>query len=148
LQGLLRGFGPHFPGGEGVGGSPKAVLEVTGRALDEGIAQCVPGKRVGDIGAAVESYVHAQGYTVVKDYVGHGIGRAMHEEPQVPNYGKTRDGSPGWSAGMCVALEPMVNVGGFEVRVLPDGWTVVTKDGSLSAHFEDTVAITAEAPST
>jgi methionyl aminopeptidase len=90
-------------------------------------------------------FVEAQGYAVVKDYVGHGIGKAMHEEPQVPNYGKSHQG-PRIVTGMCLALEPMVNMGADEVKVLDDGWTVVTKDGKFSAHFEDTVVVLPEGP--
>jgi methionyl aminopeptidase len=93
----------------------------------------------------VQTYVEEQGYSVVRDYVGHGIGQAMHEEPQVPNYGKPHQG-PRLVAGMCLALEPMVNLGGPEVRVLEDGWTVVTKDGKFSAHFEDTIVVTDSGP--
>ena len=121
------------------------LLEVTFESLNKGIEQCVVGKRVSDIGYAVQSYVEAQGFTVVKDYVGHGIGQAMHEEPQVPNYGQPHQG-PRIVEGMCLALEPMVNMGGDEVKVLEDGWTVVTKDGKFSAHFEDTIAILADGP--
>jgi len=133
-----------FPVGK-VSAEAKRLLEATWRALDVGIAQCVPGQRVGDIGHAVENWVVTQGFTVVRDYVGHGIGRAMHEDPRVPNYGKPRQG-PKLVEGMCLALEPMVNQGQAEVRVLPDGWTVVTRDGSISAHFEDSVAVTPEGP--
>lgn len=121
------------------------LLEVTFAALDKGIEQCRAGNRVSDIGSAVQKYVEEHGYSVVKDYVGHGIGQAMHEEPQVPNYGKPHQG-PRLIEGMCLALEPMVNMGGEEVRVLDDGWTVVTKDGKFSAHFEDTIAITVDGP--
>jgi methionyl aminopeptidase len=133
-----------FPVGK-VGAETQRLLDVTRRALDEGIAQCVAGKHLGDIGHAVETFVVAQGFTVVRDFVGHGIGRAMHEDPQVPNYGKPNQG-PRLAAGMCLALEPMVNAGRDAVRVLSDGWTVVTKDGLYSAHFEDTVAITDDGP--
>ncbi|HJT25439.1 MAG TPA: type I methionyl aminopeptidase [bacterium] len=121
------------------------LLRVTFEGLNKGIDQCRVGNRISDIGHAVQEYAEAQGYSVVKDYVGHGIGQAMHEEPQVPNYGKPHQG-PRLVAGMCLALEPMVNVGGDEVRVLEDGWTVVTKDGKFSAHFEDTIAVLADGP--
>jgi methionyl aminopeptidase len=121
------------------------LVRVTFESLDKGIDQCRVGNRVSDIGHAVQEYVEAQGFSVVKDYVGHGIGQAMHEEPQVPNYGKPRQG-PRLVEGMCLALEPMVNVGADEVRVLEDGWTVVTKDGKFSAHFEDTIAILPNGP--
>lgn len=123
----------------------RRLLEVTFRALDVGIEKCVEGNRVSDIGHAIQAYVEAEGFSVVKDFVGHGIGRAMHEGPQVPNYGR-----PGQGArlvnGMCLALEPMVNEKGDAVRVLADGWTVVTCDGGWSAHFEDSVALTPDGP--
>jgi methionyl aminopeptidase len=121
------------------------LIKVTEEALRRGIAAARPGSRLGDIGAAVQSYAQRHGYAVVRNYVGHGIGRAMHEPPQVPNYGTAGQGRP-ISAGLCIAIEPMLNVGGPETRVRPDGWTVVTADGSLSAHFEHTVAVTAEGP--
>jgi len=127
--------------------SPQAtrLLKVTEEALRAGIAQCWPGKRVGDIGHAVQQHAEQNGYSVVREFVGHGIGTNLHEEPQVPNYGP-----PGRRerlvAGMCLAIEPMVNVGGPEVRVLADEWTAVTVDGSLSAHFELSVAITEAGP--
>ena len=121
------------------------LLKVTEESLHAGIAQCHPGKRVGDIGHAVQDHAEAQGYSVVREFVGHGIGTHLHEEPQVPNYGP-----PGRRErlvqGMCLAIEPMVNVGGPEVKVLDDGWTAVTLDGSLSAHFELSVAVTQEGP--
>jgi methionyl aminopeptidase len=121
------------------------LLSVTEEALHAGIAECRPGGRVGDIGHAVQSHAEASGYSVVREFVGHGIGTALHEEPQVPNYGP-----PGRRerlvAGMCLAIEPMVNIGRSEVRVLEDGWTAVTADGSLSAHFELSVAVTPEGP--
>jgi methionyl aminopeptidase len=120
-------------------------LQVTWESLERGIRQCQVGNRISDIGHAVQEYVEEQGFTVVKDYVGHGIGQAMHEEPQVPNYGKPHQG-PRLVEGMCLALEPMVNMGKDAVKVLEDGWTVVTKDGKFSAHFEDTVAILAKGP--
>ncbi len=133
-----------FPVGK-VGPEIQKLLQVTYESLDKGIEQCRVGNRISDIGCAVQEYIEAKGYSVVKDYVGHGIGQAMHEEPQVPNYGKPHQG-PRLVEGMCLALEPMVNMGGDEVRVLEDGWTVVTKDGKFSAHFEDTIAILVEGP--
>lgn len=123
----------------------RKLIRITFESLDKGIDQCRVGNRISDIGHAVQEYVEAEGFSVVKDYVGHGIGQAMHEEPQVPNYGKPHQG-PRLVEGMCLALEPMVNVGGEEVRVLEDGWTVVTKDGKFSAHFEDTIAILPNGP--
>jgi len=122
-----------------------ALMEATRLSLEAGIAQCVPGKRLYDIGAAVQAVAEAAGFSVVREYVGHGIGRAMHEEPQVPNYGTAGKG-PELLPGMVLAIEPMVNMGGVGVRQLDDGWTVVTADGKPSAHFEHTVAITADGP--
>ena len=123
------------------------LIEVTEQALAIGIAAAKVGGRIGDIGAAVEEFVRAQGFSVVQNYVGHGIGRAMHEEPQVPNYRPTKgQPNPPISEGLCIAIEPMVNVGGAETRTLADQWTVVTADRSLSAHFEHTLACTAAGP--
>jgi methionyl aminopeptidase len=119
------------------------LLRVTREALMKGIAQAKAGNRVGDISYAIQSHVEGHGYSVVKTLVGHGIGRQMHEEPQVPNYGQP-DRGPRLMAGQVLAIEPMVNVGGSDVVTKADGWTVVTKDGSLSAHFEHTVAVGAE----
>ncbi|MDE3193333.1 MAG: type I methionyl aminopeptidase [Chloroflexota bacterium] len=121
------------------------LIRVTEEALRRGIAAARPGARLGDVGAAVQRYAEAHGYSVVRNYVGHGIGRAMHEPPQVPNYGTTGQGRP-ISVGLCIAIEPMLNVGGPETRVESDGWTVRTADGSLSAHFEHTLAVTEEGP--
>src|SRR5215471_5894799 len=122
-----------------------ALMSATRESLERAITQCVPGNRLGDIGWAVQGYVEPRGYAVVRQFVGHGIGRAMHEEPHVPNYGDAGKGRR-LSAGLVVAIEPMVNAGGPEVLVKDDGWTAVTKDGSLSAHFEHSVAITDEGP--
>jgi len=116
------------------------LIQVTKEALDLGIEQAVVGKRLTDISHAVQRHVEAAGYSVVTEFVGHGIGRQLHEEPQVPNYGKPGQG-PRLQPGMVLAIEPMVNMGGSAVRVLDDRWTAVTADGSLSAHFEHTVAI-------
>ena len=121
------------------------LLAVTREALMRGVAQAKAGNRVGDISHAIQSYVEANGFSVVRTLVGHGIGRHMHEEPQVPNYG-TPDRGPRLMAGQVLAIEPMVNAGAPEVVTQPDGWTVVTKDGSLSAHFEHTVAVGADGP--
>ena len=127
--------------------SPQAekLIAVTREALRRGIAAARVGSRLGDIGAAVQVYVEGQGFSVVRNYVGHGIGRAMHEEPQVPNYGIADRGII-IKDGLCIAIEPMVNVGGIATRTLDDQWTVVTGDGSLSAHFEHTLACTAGGP--
>jgi methionyl aminopeptidase len=123
----------------------KTLMRVTRESLERAIAACVPGKRLGDIGWAVQSHAESNGYSVVRQFVGHGIGRAMHEEPHVPNYGDAGKGRR-LSAGLVIAIEPMVNAGGPEVLVKDDGWTAVTKDGSLSAHFEHSVAITDDGP--
>jgi methionyl aminopeptidase len=122
-----------------------ALLTATKESLDLAISQCIPGNRLGDIGWAVQSHVEPKGYSVVRQFVGHGIGRAMHEEPHVPNYGEAGKGRR-LSAGLVVAIEPMVNAGSQEVLIKDDGWTAVTKDGSLSAHFEHSVAITDDGP--
>jgi methionyl aminopeptidase len=123
------------------------LIAVTERALGIGIQSARVGGRIGDIGAAVEEFVRGQGFSVVHNYVGHGIGRAMHEDPQVPNYRPTKgQPNPPISEGLCIAIEPMVNVGGPETRMLADQWTVVTADRSLSAHFEHTLACTAAGP--
>jgi len=121
------------------------LLETTAAALRAGIEQCVVGNRLYDIGSAVQAVAEAQGFGVVREYVGHGIGRSMHEDPNVPNYGTAGTG-PKLESGMVLAIEPMVNAGGYHVDALSDGWTVVTRDGSLSAHFEHTVAITEAGP--
>jgi methionyl aminopeptidase len=121
------------------------LLEVTERALWKGIAQSRHGKRLGDVGHAVEETARPYGYGVVRDYIGHGIGRQMHEAPNVPNYGTPGKGFR-LKAGMAIAIEPMFNLGTHESSVLEDGWTVITLDGKLSAHFEHTVAITSEGP--
>jgi len=121
------------------------LMDVTRRSLDEAITQAVPGKHLGDIGAAVEAVATEAGFTVVREYVGHGIGTAMHEEPPVPNYGQPGRGVR-LKEGYVLAIEPMVNQGKPETETLEDGWTVVTRDGSLSAHFEHTVAITDDGP--
>jgi methionyl aminopeptidase len=131
-----------FPVGE-VGASAAELLKVTEASLDAAIAQCRPGNRLGDVGYAVEQVAEAAGFSLVREYAGHGVGRALHEDPWIPNYGP-----PGrrevLSPGMTLAIEPMVNAGGEGTKVLADGWAVVTADGSLSAHFEHTVAITPE----
>lgn len=130
----------------GVGAiSPDAqrLLDVTEASLYQGIEAVRPGARVSDIGQAVQAYVEAQGFSVVREFVGHGIGTKLHEEPQIPNYGPAGRG-PRLSEGMVLAIEPMVNAGRAGVKVLSDGWTAITVDGLLSAHFEHTVAVTAD----
>lgn len=121
------------------------LVEVTERALWAGIAECRPGNRVGDIGHAVQTVAEGAGFSVVREYVGHGIGRALHEEPPVPNHGAPHKGFA-LDRGLVVAIEPMVNVGGAATRLMDDDWTVRTADGSLSAHFEHTVAVTESGP--
>ena len=121
------------------------LMLVTEQALGHAIAAAVVGKRLGDIGAAVQRFVEAQGFSIVRNYVGHGIGRAMHEEPQVPNYGAPERGLQ-IKEGLCIAIEPMVNIGRPETKTLADQWTVVTAVGSLSAHFEHTLWCTAGGP--
>ena len=139
LEGLHADAAATFPIGAV---TPEALrlLAVTQEALAAGIAQARAGNHVGDIGHAVQTVAEAAGYGVVREMVGHGIGSAFHEDPQVPNYGKPKRG-PRLAPGMTIAIEPMLNIGTYEIRTLPDKWTVVTKDGSLSAHFEHTVAI-------
>ncbi|GAC1595874.1 MAG: type I methionyl aminopeptidase [Myxococcales bacterium] len=128
----------------------QALLAATRESLEAGIRAMVPGNRIGDIGAAVEASVQPHGYGIVRDYVGHGIGKKLHEDPQVPNYGPAGWGrgqpNPRMRAGLVLAVEPMVNLGTHLVETLPDGWTVVTKDGKLSAHWEHTIAITENGP--
>jgi methionyl aminopeptidase len=127
------------------GEGAQRLMRVTRESLHAGIEACRPGQRVGDIGHAVQTHAESHGYSVVREFVGHGIGTSLHEEPQVPNYGP-----PGRRErlvpGMCLAIEPMVNVGGPEVEVLADGWTAITRDRSLSAHFELSVAVTPFGP--
>ena len=123
----------------------RRLLDVTQESLRLGIEEARSGRRLGDIGAAVQQHAEAAGYSVVREFVGHGIGRALHEEPPVPNYGKAGTG-PRLKSGMTLAIEPMVNAGAPAVRTLQDGWTAVTQDGRLSAHFEHTVCVTDGAP--
>ena len=123
----------------------KGLLAATKASLDAAIEQVRPGNRLGDIGAAVEEVAVEAGFSVVREYVGHGIGTAMHEEPQVPNYGPPGRGLR-VKEGMVLAVEPMVNAGGPETRLLDDGWTVITHDGRRSAHFEHTIAATEHGP--
>jgi methionyl aminopeptidase len=129
----------------GCGVPAQRLMDVTEKSLYEGIAQAVSGKRVSDISRAIQNYVESNGFSVVREFVGHGVGRSMHEEPQIPNFvdGKS---SPKLRPGMTLAIEPMVNAGTPGVKILNDGWTVVTQDGSLSAHFEHTVLVTEGEP--
>jgi methionyl aminopeptidase len=121
------------------------LMDVTEQALYLGIAQALPGNRVADVSRAIQRYVEGNGYSVVREFVGHGVGRSMHEDPQVPNFDDGKK-SPRLQPGMTIAIEPMVNAGSPDVRILNDGWTVVTKDGQLSAHFEHTVLVTGAEP--
>ena len=123
----------------------KGLCEVTCDCLNAGIEAAVPGNRIGDIGHAVQSLAEANGYSVVRDYVGHGVGHAMHEEPNVANYGKKGRGVR-LQAGMVIAIEPMICLGGYESHVMPNRWTVVTNDGGTAAHYENTIAITEDGP--
>ena len=121
------------------------LIDTTRESLYEGIKMARAGGRIGDISFAIQSYVEARGYSVVREYVGHGVGTSLHEAPEVPNFGTAGRGVR-LLPGMTIAIEPMINMGKRDVKVLPDGWTVITKDGLLSAHFEHTVAITSEGP--
>jgi methionyl aminopeptidase len=121
------------------------LLDVTRESLDLAIQQCCPGRRLSDVSHAVQAHVETHGFSVVRAFVGHGIGRALHEEPQVPNFGEPGRG-PQLRSGMVLAIEPMVTMGSWEVRILDDGWTAVTRDGSLAAHFEHTIAVTENGP--
>lgn len=129
-----------------VSAEAERLVRVTREALDRGIEQARPGNRLADIGGAIQDHAEAAGFSVVREFVGHGIGQALHEEPQVPNY--RIEGAPGRRLveGLVLAIEPMVNAGAPEARILDDGWTAVTRDGSLSAHFEHTLAVTADGP--
>lgn len=133
-----------FPVGE-IDDLAKKLIEVTKASLYEGIKKAVVGNRLGDISYAIQSYVESYGFSVVRDFVGHGIGKKMWEEPQIPNFGEPNRG-PRLKPGMALAIEPMVNAGGYQVKILDDGWTAVTQDGSLSAHFEHTIVILEDGP--
>lgn len=133
-----------FPVGR-IGDTARRLLAVTREALERAVEQAKPGNRLSDIGYAVESHVVGHGFSVVREFVGHGVGTSLHEDPQIPNFGKPGRG-PKLRPGMVLAIEPMVNVGGPEVKVDPDGWTARTADGSLSAHFEFSVAVTEAGP--
>ncbi len=125
--------------------SAQKLLDITNEALDRGINTCKVGNRLGDLSAAIQQFVEGEGFSVVRDLVGHGIGTKMHEEPQVPNFGEAGTGIE-FREGLVIAIEPMINAGRYQVRMLSDGWTIVTDDSSLSAHFEHTVAITSNGP--
>ena len=140
-------YGDHaksFPVGQ-ISDEKRKLLEVTKKCLDIGIKKAVPGNRIGDIGSAIQEYAESNGYGVVRELVGHGIGSQLHEEPQIPNYGISGTG-PSIDVGMCFAIEPMINMGSKEVYTKKDGWTICTKDGLPSAHFEHTITITENGP--
>lgn len=140
-------YGDHawtFPVGE-VDGDAQRLLNVAEGALDKAVTQAIPGNRLYDISAAIETQAEKNGFSVVRDYVGHGIGRELHEEPQVPNFGEAGTGIK-LRPGLVLAVEPMINMGTWKVKVLPDEWTVVTEDGKISAHFEHSIAITEDGP--
>ena len=144
LNGLFADAAVTYPV-EGISADAQRLLEATQRALAAGIQATRPGMRLGDIGAAIQGVAEAEGYSVVRDLVGHGVGHLPHEEPQVPNYGVRGKGLK-LEVGLVLAIEPMLNAGTARVRTLPDRWTVVTADRSLSAHFEHTVAVTEAGP--
>jgi len=144
MDGYIADAASTFPVGQ-ISDEARALLRVTEEALMRGIAQCVIGNRVGDISHAVQVYAEAYGFSVVESMVGHGVGREMHEDPQVPNFGPAGQG-PELREGMVLAIEPMINMGRYEVELGDDGWAIYTKDRSLSAHFEHTVAITKQGP--
>jgi len=121
------------------------LLDITRESLDAAIAECRAGRRLSDVSHAVQAHVERHGFAVVRAFVGHGIGRALHEDPQIPNFGDPGRG-PQLRPGMVLAIEPMVTMGSWEVKVLDDGWTAVTRDGSLAAHFEHTIAVTDDGP--
>lgn len=144
LEGFHADSAWTFPVGD-ISSEAAELLKETEASLYEGISYARAGARLGDVGAAVQRHVESHGFSVVRDLVGHGIGRSLHEEPSVPNYGKPGRG-PVLQVGSTICIEPMVNAGTWRVNQLDDGWTIVTADGSLSAHFEHTVAITEEGP--
>ena len=144
LEGFVGDTATTVPIGT-VGDEVLKLIRVTDECLEFAIEQCRPGKHLGDIGFAIQQHAESNGYSVVRDYVGHGIGRRMHEDPQIPNYGKPGQG-PKIRAGYVFAVEPMINLGTHYTKVLSDGWTVVTLDSKPSAHSEHTIAITEEGP--
>ncbi len=144
IDGFYSDAAVTYPVGK-VSDRVQSLLDVTSASLEAAILECQVGGRLFDISATVQEICEAEGFGVVREFVGHGIGRSMHEDPQVPNYG-IRGKGPRLKAGMVLAIEPMINVGGPEVKVLKDGWTAVTVDGSYSAHFEQTVAVTKDGP--
>jgi len=144
LDGYYGDIAATFPVGE-ISEDARHLLRITKEALYAGISKAVDGNRLGDVSHTIQTYVESRGCSVVRDFVGHGIGKDMWEEPQIPNFG-IPDRGPRLKTGMVLAIEPMVNAGSYKVKVLDDGWTAVTQDGSLSAHFEHTVAILDNGP--
>ena len=129
-----------------IGDEASELIDSTQEALKRALVDVVkPGARLGDLSHAIQTYAESNGFSVVRDYVGHGIGREMHEDPEIPNFGRSGRG-PKLTEGMVLAIEPMINIGDYDVKVEPNGWTVVTKDGTLSAHYENTVAIMENGP--
>lgn len=141
FKGFVGDCAGTFPCGR-ISDEAQRLIDVTRQSFFEGIRYARQGYRVSDISAAIQNHAESNGYSIVRDYVGHGVGAKMHEEPEVPNYVQHGHGSPRLLKGMTIAVEPMVNAGGWEVKVLPDGWTVLTADGSLSAHYENSILIT------
>jgi methionyl aminopeptidase len=144
IQGMIGDAAVSMAVGE-VSPEAIALMDATRISLEEGIKAAQVSNRVGDIGAAVQAYGEAKGYGVVREFVGHGVGRYLHEDPQIPNYGQAGRGSL-LRQGMCIAIEPMLNLGDWRTRILKDQWTVVTADGKISSHFEHTIAITEAGP--
>lgn len=144
LDGFVGDSAWTYPVGQ-IAPEAQRLLETTEEALYRGIEAARPGNRISDIGHAVQTFVESRGFSVVREFVGHGVGRQMHEDPQVPNFGPPGRG-PRIKEGMCLAIEPMVNLGRHHVRILDDQWTAVTVDGSLSAHFEHTIIVTRDGP--
>ena len=144
IEGFIGDAAVSLPVGD-VTPEATALMDDTRISLEKGINAAQPGARVGDIGAAVQAYGESRGYGVVREFVGHGVGRFLHEDPQVPNYGQAGMG-PLLRVGMCIAIEPMFNLGDWHTKILDDEWTVITADGKLSAHFEHSIAITEDGP--
>ena len=144
LNGYYGDHAKTFSVGE-ISTEKKKLMDITEQSLYKGIAKAIPGNYVGDIGFAVQKHAESNGFSVVRELVGHGIGQNLHEEPQVPNYGQPNQGYK-LHTGMCIAIEPMINLGGREIYTAKDGWTILTADGKPSAHFEHTIAITDDGP--
>lgn len=144
IEGYFGDAARTFPVGQ-VSSEAQRLIDVTAESLNRAIQEMVVENRLHDISWAVQEYAERHGYSVVRDFVGHGIGRNLHEEPPVPNFGRKNTGMK-LETGLVLAIEPMINAGGSEVKILDDGWTAVTKDGKISAHFEDTIAVTEDGP--